>query len=107
MVRRSRAQWLEVLGKFEESGDSIAGFCARHGIRPRTLSWWRWRLGGRRRSVHNKVRLVAVDVAPHVLEPQRAENSIRIALSNLVVHVEVGTDVGYVGALLEALRARC
>lgn len=109
MIRRSRAQWLEVLAKFEASGRSVTTFCARHGIRPRTFAWWRWQLRDERQPApaQRNVRLVAVDVAPKRAEPCADERAIRVAFADLDVHVSVGTDVEYVGALVGALRSRC
>jgi hypothetical protein len=109
MVRRSRAQWLEVLAKFEASGESVAKFCARKQIRPRTFAWWRWQLRDERHETvaHENVRLVAVDVLSPVVDSRAAEATVRIALAGLDLHVAVGTNVEYVGALVGALRSRC
>lgn len=65
-IRRSRAQWLEVLSEFEASGETLARFCARRGLSAGTFGWWRWRLRdeGRGPATRNEVRLVAVDVQP-------------------------------------------
>jgi hypothetical protein len=70
MVRRSRAQWLEVLANFEASGESIATFCAKRQISPRTFAWWRWQLRDERRAVpaRENVRLIAVNIAPPSVE---------------------------------------
>src|SRR5437667_11573209 len=97
MVRRSRAQWLEVLAKFEASGESVAKFCARKQIFPRTFTWWRWQLRDERRAapVRESVRLIAVDVATPIVESRAAEAPIRIALARLGLHVAIGTDVEY------------
>lgn len=109
MVRRSRAQWLKVLAKFEASGGSAAVFCAKKQISPRTFAWWRWQLRGERREAlaRENVRLIAVDVAAPIVESRATETSVRIALAGIDLHVTVGTDVGYVGALVGELRSRC
>jgi hypothetical protein len=109
MVRRSRAQWLEVLAKFEASGESIATFCAKKQISPRTFAWWRWQLRDERRAVpaRENVRLIAVDIAPPSVEERADDHAVRIAFAGLDLHVAVGTDVAYVGALVGALRSRC
>lgn len=44
-TRRSRAQWAELIRRWTSSGLSRAEFATRTGVDPRTLSWWRWRLG--------------------------------------------------------------
>ena len=105
--RKSQAEWAEVLTKFEASGERLASFCARHHLSPRTFAWWRWRLLHERREVGGteEVRLVAVDV------PQRSllgvAGAVRIVIGELDVRVDVGTDVTYVAALVDALRSRC
>lgn len=107
MVRRSRAEWLDVLKDFERSGESVHKFCARSGIARSTFAWWRWELGGARTKprARDAVRLVTVDVAPPIVAQKGG--AIRIELSDAVLHVDVGTDVAYVGALVGALRSRC
>lgn len=109
MVRRSRAQWLEVLAKFEDSGESVAKFCSKRQISPRTFAWWRWQLRDERREApaRESVRLIAVDVATPTVESRALETTVRIALAGLDLHVAVGTNVEYVGALVGALRSRC
>lgn len=44
-TRRSRAQWAELIRRWQSSGLSRTEFAARTGVDPGTLSWWRWRLG--------------------------------------------------------------
>lgn len=46
-------QWLATVREWEGSGLPIREFCARQGLKPATLSWWRQelkRLGGRQRT---------------------------------------------------------
>ena len=106
-VRKSRAQWARVLTKFEASGETLAEFCARHRLSPRTVAWWRWRLRRERREISSReeVRLVAVDV-PQPLHVG-VGGAVRVVMGELDVRVEVGTDVTYVAALVAALRSRC
>lgn len=44
-VRRSAAQWRELIGELDGSGLGLGEFCRRRRVEPRTLQWWRWRLG--------------------------------------------------------------
>jgi hypothetical protein len=106
-VRRSRAQWSEMLSRFEASGEPMARFCARHRLSPGTFAWWRWRLRDEQPdgAERGEVRLVAVDIP--TAPAADAASTIRIGLGALDVHVEVGTDVAYVAALVDALRSRC
>jgi transposase-like protein len=106
-TRRSREQWSAVIEELGTSGESVEGFCRRRGIRARTLSWWKWKLASapRRSSPAAAIRLLRVAVSP---EASRAVAcGVAIEVADVRVHVEVGTDVAYVGALVESLRRRC
>jgi hypothetical protein len=106
-TRRSREQWAAVIEELGASGESAQGFCRRRGIRPRTLSWWKWKLGSspHRSSSDAAIRLLRVAVSP---DPARTVvGSVVIEVADVRVHVEVGTDVAYVGALVESFRRRC
>ena len=108
--RRSRKQWSELVRKFRASGETTSKFCARHRLSVRTFTWWRWHLLGNSaattRPKEKKVRLLAVDVKPALMTPT-APGAVHIRMADLDVRVEIGTDLGYVAALVEALRTRC
>lgn len=111
-ARRSRAEWEEIIRTFEAASEPLQTFCAKRRIRPDTLKWWRWRLGASLRASSSRamtvrsaakdVRLVPVDVIAAV-----RPSTIAIAVSDVEVRVEVGTDPSYVGALVAALRSPC
>ena len=44
MARLAARQWAVLIEKQAASGQSTAEFALSHGVNPRTLSWWRWRL---------------------------------------------------------------
>jgi hypothetical protein len=44
-VRRSEAQWIEILRRFESSGVGSKDFCQRQGLALSSLQRWRRRLG--------------------------------------------------------------
>ncbi len=50
VTRRSRAQWAELVKAWEKSGETAAAFAAALGLKPQTLSWWKWRLAARGRT---------------------------------------------------------
>ena len=110
-VRRNGAQWSELLREFEASGESMVRFCARRRLRLGTFEWWCWRLRRERRegSAREEVRLVAVAVkassAPLAVDERTTP--IRVYVGDLEMGVEVGTEVSYIAALIDALRARC
>ena len=107
---RTRDEWADLVAKFGASGERTAAFCAKHGVAPKTFSWWRWRLRSEGMQsalpARGSMRLVAVDVKPSPVTP-RGPGAVRIALADFDVQVEVGTDVAYVAALVDALRERC
>src|ERR1019366_3696881 len=77
-------------------------------VLPSTLYWWRWKLGASRRSSTSDtaIRLLPVSISA----TGRAESNphgIAIQVAGLQVHIEPGTDIAYVAALVEALRSRC
>lgn len=105
-TRRSREQWAAILEELAASGESAEGFCRRRGIRRETLSWWKWNLARTSRSSPSRgIRLLPVAVSSEAPAPR--SRGILIELADVSVHVEVGTDVAYVAALVESLRRRC
>jgi hypothetical protein len=109
-TRRSRADWRRLLSRQAHSGLSIAEFCRREGVRPQSLSWWRWKL----RAAAER----PTDVTPN--EPRFLELEIagvpsadpgiafEIALpGDVVVRVPRGFDPGELERLMRAVRASC
>jgi hypothetical protein len=45
MARETRAIWAARLARWHESGLDAATFARREHCNPRTLTYWRWRLG--------------------------------------------------------------
>jgi hypothetical protein len=62
-VRRSAKDWREIVRAWRKSGLGTAEFAARRGLSPRTLAWWRWRLGQRGPAKVVSPELVRVEVA--------------------------------------------
>ena len=46
--RASREQWSERIAAWDASGLSCREFARRAGVNENTLSWWRWKLRGKR-----------------------------------------------------------
>ena len=90
------------MAEFDASGMSAGEFCVRRRLKPRTLKWWRWQIG---REAGHGVEFVPVTVTPGLVE--RPTDVLRVVVGDVTVHVRVGDDVGYVGALVAELRARC
>lgn len=45
MARETREVWERRVRRWERSGLAAAAFAAREGVNPRTLAFWRWKLG--------------------------------------------------------------
>jgi hypothetical protein len=106
-ARKSPEQWSALLDELSGAGEPVESFCRRRGIRRSTLSWWRWKLGRSRRSATTDaaIRLLPVAVSPSSGVEPAAARGIVIRVADLQVHVETGTDVAYVAALVEAVRS--
>lgn len=105
-ARRSRADWEQLVGE-AESGDSIADVARRHGIRPKTLAWWRWRLrrGKVARSATKAVQMVPVRV--RTAARPTVDDVVEVLVRGALVRVRVGQDPRYISELAAALAARC
>ena len=107
-TRRSREQWTAVLEEFEGSGEPVESFCRRRGLRRSTLYWWKWKLGSdpRRSRPSAAIRLLPVAVSPGAGAPGIVRR-VLIEVADVRLHVEVGTDVAYLSALVATFRQRC
>ncbi len=79
-----------------EAGAPVAEVARRHHVKPRTLTWWRWRLGRQPRMLP----VVTRGEAPASIASSRVE--LFIGDVRLVVD---GHDVSHVAALARALAA--
>jgi transposase-like protein len=107
-TRRSRAVWADLVAEVERSGGSVARTARRHDVNPRTLAWWRWTLR-RAEPPTPAARLLPVVVASVAgAEPHLQHPLVEISFGGDVsLLVPIGSDVGYVAALVEAMRATC
>jgi hypothetical protein len=106
-LRRNRQEWARLVTAFERSRSSMAEFCARPELVARTFGWWRWRLGRDERSAKrdtDDVRLVPIDVVRTT--PQPRANMMLLPVAGVEMHVQLGTDVAYIAALVTELRSR-
>jgi transposase-like protein len=105
--RRSREEWKELVREVD-GGDSIEQVAKRHGVRARTLAWWRWQLrrGIVARSATKAVQMVPVRVReePAVVA---ADDVVEVLVRGALVRVRIGQDPRYVAELAAALRERC
>jgi transposase-like protein len=102
--RHTREFWQRLIDEVE-GGRSIEIVAKQHGVRPRTLVWWRWRVGQGPRKPKRKARLLPVVVRePAVVFEQPA---VVVGVRDVSVRVTVGTDAEYVASLVAALRSSC
>jgi hypothetical protein len=99
-VRRDRDFWKQLVGEIE-GGEAIAVVARRHRVQPKTLTWWRWKLRGARIPSVVDPRLVPVLVKQP--EP-RAEAILELRVRDVTIRILGGSDIGYVAALVDALR---
>ena len=94
-----QAFWRRLLAEVDR-GATVREVAARRNVNARTLAWWCSRLRRERRE--ETVSLLPVVVrGGAVTHP----SPIEIQVSGVTVRVEHGVDVGYVVALVHALRA--
>lgn len=110
MASRKGRAFYEKLLEEVEAGSSVADVAHRHGIRPKTLSWWLWRLrqskpkrrGSKR--MEKAPALVPVVVRAPVLARGHV---VELSLGHLQLAFEVGTDPDYLARLARSLRDAC
>jgi hypothetical protein len=107
-MRRSRAEWAQIIEQFEHSGQSHEGFCGEERLNVGSFRGWLYRL--RREAVRGKVarsatRLLPVRVA--AVEAIRDERFVEVVVGGAVVRVPGGFDPAYVAELVAQLRDRC
>lgn len=123
--RRSREFWAKLVKQCDRRGATVSGVAHEHGVRPRTLSWWRWRLGredgeghqGRAQKRHRRqakqIRVLPVEVADVQLPTPAADFPSDIEMlelqlsSGLVLRFREGTNPTYLAAVLQSLQAPC
>lgn len=96
-------QWLATIEQWERSGLAMRDFCARRGLKPATLSWWRQEI--RRRGAEQR-RDRGVELVEIGRGVSSVDSSFAIELANgLRVHVPARFDAAALKELLGILRA--
>jgi transposase-like protein len=111
--RHTREFWRR-LSTAVDDGATIERTAQQHGVRPRTLSWWRWRLRHEAKKTQKRKKNPEAKLLPIVLRAQ-PPREVAAACAPIVVdilgevalRVPVGTDVGYVAELVAAVRKTC
>lgn len=108
VVRHSRDFW-EQASREVDRGFRVVEVARRLGVRPKTLSWWRWNLGRQKPAGR---RATAAPFLPVVVAERPSLGvavpvPIEIETCGVRLRVEIGGDVGYVAALVAAIRSTC
>jgi hypothetical protein len=116
MGRESRETWSKRVERWKASGLTAVEFAAQLGIKPSSLSWWKWQLGksvGARRSsrpVRSKRAVTTTTVSPLTFVEMSAPlhgDPLEVVLRGGVrVRVPVNFDAAALGRLLDVLDAR-
>jgi transposase-like protein len=107
-VRHDREFWERACREIRRGG-KVSEVAARLGVRSGTLSWWLWKLRGERagRKAGARTRFLPVVVSEPLTTTPLPTRSVALEFDGVRVHVEVGTDVAYVAALVRAIRSAC
>ena len=102
--RHSRSFWERLAAEVDKLG-RVWPVAERHGVSPQTLTWWRWKLRRERAGVvaGRRPRLLPMVVAGEQVSGMRSAQ-LELAVGDVRVRIEVGTDVRYVAALVGAIR---
>lgn len=107
--RRTRAFWRQAVDEVERGG-TVAATARAHGVKPKTLAWWRWTLRREAESTPRSARLLPVVLSPGPTAVSKSFTHEAIAIElreGVSFRVPVGSDVGYVAALVAAVRGAC
>lgn len=104
--RRSRSFWKRLVAEVER-GSTIARIAERHGVRPKTLAWWRWTLRREGDARVTNAQLLPVVFSGGPSPAISGEGGIAIEVRDVSFRVPLGSDVSYVAALVAAVRATC
>jgi hypothetical protein len=115
MEKSSRAEWRTRVRRWEESGLTAREFAAEMGINPRTLAYWKWRLGKDaaetvdREASPAPARVSALSFVEVQAEPVRGEAdaaSLELVVGRYRLALGHGFDAEVLARLLDVLDAR-
>jgi transposase len=106
MARGSRTAWERRVRRWERSGQTASEFAAREGVNPRTLSFWKWKLG-RSRLPSSTERQPSVDFVEVVPEPVLQRDApIEVVIERYRVRLDRRADEATLARVLDAVRGR-
>ena len=106
MARESRIAWERRVRRWERSGQTAAEFAQREGVNPRTLAFWKWKLGASRlpSSTGRRASVDFVELTPEAVAPQDAP--VEIVVERYRVRLDRRTDEAMLARVLDAVRGR-
>ncbi|HZX70337.1 MAG TPA: IS66 family insertion sequence element accessory protein TnpB [Rhodanobacter sp.] len=97
-------QWAEHVRRWRSGGLTRAAYCAEHGVKAATLSYWAWRLGKTQRAVAAPAPMVPAFVPVQVVPAAKPPMLVEVSYAGgLRLGLPVGIDVVWVAALVRAL----
>ncbi len=114
-TRTSREQWSERIGAWDASGLSCREFACRAGVNGSTLSWWRWKLRGKRprprRSRRGSSRLPFVEVTKltQAIEEEagpRDDDRLELTVGKVTVRLPHAFEEQTLARVLQVLEER-
>ena len=107
--RQSAREWARLVEAWKKSGETAAEFAATRGVKPGTLTWWKWNLTSRTAAPAEDLRLVAVEIVPAATAPATAMEITPPAWEITSAHGDVlrvyrGIAPAELAAVLSALR---
>lgn len=104
-TRRSKSWWQKTVAQWRRSGQTAEVFAAAAQISARTLRWWSSALVRDTRAAHGSSAIVPIEIeVPRAAAVAEVSAPVEIAVGDVKVRCAVGTDPGYVVALVRALR---
>lgn len=103
MMRRTKADWQKVIDAWARSGLSTAEFADAQGIHPKTLTFWKWRLGKEKRGKPRRDKVEAASTSfTEVTVPLNAP--IELVVGDVTVRVPAGASAEQLREVLGVLR---
>lgn len=105
MARETRAAWAGRITRWQRSRLTAAQFAAREGVNPRTLTFWKWKLGRDRasdgpRDPGGDGTVGFVEVLRAATTPAAPAPAFEVVLPD---GYRIGVTAGFDGATLRAL----
>ena len=105
MARESRAAWERRVRRWELSGQTASEFAAREGVNPRTLAFWKWKLGSLKLPSPTKARPRSLDFV-EVLPEAVQDSPIEIVVERYRLRLDRRVDAAALARVLEVVRGR-